>query len=420
MRERRTERPRRTAAAGRKSASEAVSGGCGRFVTFARGVRPRAALQRLWDERRTPEAPAAAHADGSSAPLGPRMRPAPAGFPAARPKSAAMSEPPSSAPAPREPGHVIVGESEGLTHFRPEKVAELLAAGSFFWLDLYRPAPHDFALLRDLLKFHPLALEDSEHFGQRAKLDDYGDYAFLVVYGAVPDEDRLVEVHCFYSERYLVTVHQDDCPAFAELRKRYAQRAHPVERPSLLLYRIVDGLVDSFFPILADFDDRIDALEDAIFLNASDEQLQELFAMKRLFVGLRKAVTPQRDLFAGLTGGVAELPGMTPDDERYFRDIYDHLIRISDLIDTYRDLLTSTMDVYLSTVSNRMNAVMKQLTIIATIFLPLSWLTGFFGQNFGFEVRHITGWEAFVVYGIGLELVGVALLLGYFKRQRWF
>jgi magnesium transporter len=111
---------------------------------------------------------------------------------------------------------------------------------------------------------------------------------------------------------------------------------------------------------------------------------------------------------------------MSEDDERYFRDVYDHLIRISDLIDTYRDLLTSSMDVYLSTVSNRMNVIMKQLTIIATIFLPLSWLTGFFGQNFGFQVRHIASWEAFLVYGIGLEVIALALLLTYFKRQRWF
>ena len=111
--------------------------------------------------------------------------------------------------------------------------------------------------------------------------------------------------------------------------------------------------------------------------------------MKRLLVGLRKAVTPERDMFARLVTGVETLPGLTPDDERYFRDVYDHLIRISDLIDSYRDLLTSSMDVYLSTVSNRLNSVMKQLTIIATIFLPLAWLTGFFGQNFGFMVRHV-------------------------------
>ena len=129
--------------------------------------------------------------------------------------------------------------------------------------------------------------------------------------------------------------------------------------------------------------------------------------MKRLLVGMRKAVTPQRDAFARVMGGVAELPGLDDDDERYFRDVYDHLIRISDLIDSYRDLLTGAMDVYLSTVSNRLNAVMKQLTIIATIFLPLTWLTGFFGQNFGFEVRHIGGWASFVGLGIGTELLGL-------------
>jgi magnesium transporter len=142
--------------------------------------------------------------------------------------------------------------------------------------------------------------------------------------------------------------------------------------------------------------------------------------MKKLLVGLRKAITPQRDMFARLAGGITKLPGMTTDDERYFRDIYDHLIRISDLVDTYRDLLTSSMDVYLSTVSNRLNAVMKQLTVIATIFLPLAWLTGFFGQNFGWMVRNISSWEIFVFVGIGIEVVAAAMMLGYFKRKGWF
>jgi magnesium transporter len=119
-------------------------------------------------------------------------------------------------------------------------------------------------------------------------------------------------------------------------------------------------------------------------------------------------------------GGVGELPGLVDEDERYFRDIYDHLIRISDVIDSYRDLLTSAMDVYLSTVSNRLNAVMKQLAVIATIFLPLSWLTGFFGQNFGFLVDHIGRWETFVGLGVGTEVVALLVLLAFFKRQAWF
>jgi magnesium transporter len=315
---------------------------------------------------------------------------------------------------------VIHHQGTGRVEFSHEKIAELVADGGFFWLDLDQPDAEDFTILRDVFKFHPLAIEDSEHFGQRAKIDTYDDFAFLVLYGASPDEDRLVEVHCFYSERYLVTVHRDEAPAFNEVRDRFAKRGRPIEHPPRLLYQIVQALVDSFFPILADLDDRIDELENEIFTKADDRQLQEIFAMKRLLLGLRKAVTPERDMFALLVTGIDALPGMTPDDERYFRDVYDHLIRISDLIDSYRDLLTSSMDVYLSTVSNRLNTVVKQLTIIATIFLPLAWLTGFFGQNFGFEIRHITGWPAFLFLGIGTEVVAAAALLVYFKRRGWF
>ncbi len=299
-------------------------------------------------------------------------------------------------------------------------VEGLLAGHSFFWLDLDQPAAGDFEILRDVFRFHPLAVEDSEHFDQRAKLDDYDDFLFIVVYGATPNGDQLVEVHCFYSERFLITVHHDDCPAFAEIRRRYRDRDKAIDKPSLLLYRVIDGLVDSFFPILAAFDNRIDELENQIFLRADDKQLQEIFGMKRLLVGMRKAVTPQRDTFASLMGRIAELPGLEDEDERYFRDVYDHLIRISDLIDSYRDLLTGAMDVYLSTVSNRLNSVMKQLTVIATIFLPLTFITGFFGQNFGWMVGHIGGLPAFLALGIGSEIVLVAVLLTYFKRRGWF
>src|ERR1051326_2111035 len=230
----------------------------------------------------------------------------------------------------------------------PAALKELRDGGLFFWLDLFQPDPGVFPALAEVFGFHPLAIEDSEHFGQRPKLDDYDDFVFLVAYGASPDTDRLVEVHCFYSERFLITVHRDECPAFEVLRQRYLKKEQDFGDPALLLYRIVDGLVDSFFPILAEFDDRIDELEDQIFLKADDAQLQEIFTMKRLLVGMRQVMSPQGDLFASLVAGVSELPGMSEKDERYFRDVYDHLIRITDLIDTYRDLLTGAMDVYLS------------------------------------------------------------------------
>jgi magnesium transporter len=312
------------------------------------------------------------------------------------------------------------GSGGGEVRFDRESAEELLARGRFFWLDLDRPDADDFAVLRDVFRFHPLALGDSEKFGQRPKIEDFDDFAFIVVYGASPDEDRLVEVHCFYSEHFLITVHREDCPAFADVRRRYQDRGEPIERPSLLLYRIVEALVDSFFPMLADFDNRIDDLQNEIFLRTNDAQLQEIFQMKRLLVGMRKVMTPQRDTFARVIGGVADLPGLTDEDERYFRALYDHLIRLSDLIDSYRDLLTSALDVYLSTVANRQNAVLKQLAVIATIFLPLSWLTGFFGQNFGFLVRSIGSWETFVGIGLGTELFAVVLLLTVFKLRGWF
>jgi len=315
---------------------------------------------------------------------------------------------------------VIQRAGSGEVDFSRQTVEGLLADGGFFWLDLDQPDSEDFEILRDTFRFHPLAVEDSEHFDQRAKIEAYDDFVFIVVYGASSDDDRLVEVHCFYSERFLVTVHRDDFPAFAEIRRRYQRRETELEQPSLLLYRIVDGLVDSFFPVLAEFDDRIDELENAIFVHADDRQLQEIFRMKRLLVGMRKAVGPQRDAFASLMGGIAELHGLAEEDEHYFRNVYDHLIRISDLIDSYRDLLTSAMDVYLSTVSNRLNSVMKQLAVIATIFLPLSWLTGFFGQNFGWLVGEIGRWQAFVGVGIGTELLTVLVLLAFFKRRGWF
>jgi magnesium transporter len=304
--------------------------------------------------------------------------------------------------------------------FDRQTVESLLGSREFFWLDLDRPTEDDFGILRNVFKFHPLAVEDSEQFDQRAKIDVYDDFVFIVVYGAQLEDHRLVEVHCFYSERFLVTVHREACPAFTDIRKRYRQRDSAIEQPSLLLYRVIDGLVDSFFPRLAAFDDRIDELEDGIFLHADDDQLQEIFEMKRLLVTMRKVATPQRDAFASLMGGVAELPGLADEDERYFRDIYDHLIRISDLIDSYRDLLTGAMDVYLSTVSNRLNSVMKQLTIIATIFLPLTFITGFFGQNFDWMVGHIGSLPVFIGLGIGSEVVALVALVAFFKRRGWF
>jgi magnesium transporter len=299
-----------------------------------------------------------------------------------------------------------------------ETVERLLGKGELLWLDLYRPDADDLGMLASVFGIHHLAIDDATQFGQRPKLLDYDDFSQLIAYGVQEGSDELVEVHFFYSERYLVTVRHGDCAAFAEVRNRLAQRAKPVSR-LLLMHHILDELTDGFFPVLSSFDDRVDQLQDAIFARPTDGQLSELFDMKRWLIGVRKVITPQRDLVASLVGGVAELPGMTREIERYYRDLYDHLIRISDLVDSYRDLLTGSMDAYLSTVSNRLNAIMKQLTLIATIFLPLSFLTGFFGQNFGWMVQRIGSLGAFLLVGLGTELAVVGGMLVVFRRRGW-
>jgi len=302
-------------------------------------------------------------------------------------------------------------------------IAELTARDEFFWLDLVDPGDEQLAALGERFGWHLLALEDMQHFGQRPKLDRYEEQMLLVFYGVrstadpVDEEPRLVEVHVMVSGGWVVTVRRERCTELDELRRRVAADASRDEE--LVVYRIFDALTDTFFPVLEAVDDAIDALEDAIVLKPDDEQLQRLFRLKRRLVVLRRVITPQRDLAARTISEIAELPGLESGTRDYFRDVYDHLIRISDLVDSYRDLLTGAMDVYLSTVSNRLNVVMKQLTLVATVFLPITALTGFFGMNFGYLVRHITGATAFFVFGVGGALASIVVLYAWFRRQRF-
>jgi magnesium transporter len=310
-------------------------------------------------------------------------------------------------------------------------IKRALAAGELLWLD-FRPAdPDGIALLRDEFHLHPLAIAAVSDFGQRPKVEDFGDVVYLVSYGVAglaggpgAEQADLTEVHVFVAKDYLITIRQDYCHALDQLWARLGEPGGlPTgsNRPTrlILLHHILSGLIDSFFPRLTDFDDQIDALQEKIFAKPSNEQLAELFAMQRWLVNARKLVSPQRDMIAALVAGMVELPGMTADSDPYLRDLYDHTIRVSDLIDSYRDLLSNAMDAYLSMVSNNLNVVMKQLAIIATIFLPLSFLTGFFGQNFAWLVGRLNGWVVFVVFGVGTELLAVAGLYWLFHRRGW-
>jgi magnesium transporter len=296
--------------------------------------------------------------------------------------------------------------------------------GRLLWLDLHQAGEDGLALLRDVFHLHPLALEDVTEFGQRPKVEDFGTMVYLVNYGVADDGKSLTEVHIFMAKDYLVTVRKSGCPSIDDLRGRLDKPGGQLptgNRPTrlILLHNLVDSLIDSFFPALSDFDDRIDQLQEQIFAKPDNAQLAELFDMQRWLVNARKIVSPMRDAMASLVAGMVELPGTTPASDPYLRDLYDHLIRISDMIDSYRDLLSNGMAAYLSMVSNNLNQVMKQLAIIATIFLPLSFLTGFFGQNFAWLVARLGSLYTFLILGLGSELLAVAGLYWLFRRRGW-
>ena len=186
-----------------------------------------------------------------------------------------------------------------------------------------------------------------------------------------------------------------------------------------MLYQVLDALTDSFFPVMDELDELIDAIERTIEERSDETVPRQIFALRRRLVTLRRAVGPQRDQMARIAGGTVAVPGLTAETRRYFRDVEDHLIRISGIIDGYRDMLSGASDVYQSSVNNRLNFVTKELTAIAGIFLPLSFLTGFFGQNFSWMVDHVGGPGWFFALGVVFQALVAAALVLLFRRRGW-
>jgi magnesium transporter len=297
------------------------------------------------------------------------------------------------------------------------RIASLLKRDEYFWLDLTDPSEQQLTALGEVFSLHPLALEDMRKRGQRPKLDDFGDYMFLVYYGMADgagDSIELEEVHACLSGGYIVTSHRRRCSALEEARRRLSAQSPRSEQ--FVIYRVLDGLTDSFFPLLEELDDQMERLDEEIFEQATPAHLEQITALRRELVELRRVVTPQRDLLARGIDDILEIPGLEADERNYFRDVYDHSIRISDQIDSYRELLAGTRDAYLSIVSNRLNQITKQLTVVATVFLPLSFLVGFFGQNFKWLVVNIGSAADFWVLGIGSLVLSVIGLLIWFRR----
>jgi magnesium transporter len=289
-----------------------------------------------------------------------------------------------------------------------------------FWLDIEAPDDADYELLEKTFNFHPLTIEDIRHQDQRPKVDEYPDYNFSVLFVAelAGDEIVLREHHLFVGEHYLITVHQEPSAQLKELQDRVhksPELAHG--KPSFLTYLAIDTLVDATFPVLDQLDDVVDALEDDITEKATRASLRRIYNLKHTVSELRRFLGAQRDVFQKLiTHGIH----LQQDDMTlYYRDVYDHLIRQYETADALRDLLTGAMDVYLSTVSNRLNETTKALTVIASLFLPLSFLTGFYGMNFAYLVNVLESPYIAFALGVLTMAVSVAIQLYFFRRRGW-
>ncbi len=304
----------------------------------------------------------------------------------------------------------------------PHELVEHLEQGRFFWLDLDDPTDDKLRRLGDKLGLHPLTVHDAQTFDQRPKLDEYEGYVFLVVYGVDSDMTSggplLREVHLIISGDFIITIHRGSLPELHEVRERYVR--HPARSEQFLVYKILDAVTSTYFPVLTRIDEAIDEIEQDVVEEPTEAILKRIYSLRRDLVAIRRVVSPARDLFARDGERIADLRGLQADDRLYFRDLYDGLVRIAELVDSYRDLLSGATDMYLSTVANRQGEVNKQLTIIATVFLPLTFLTGFFGQNFAFLTNHVLNTElSFALLGLGLLFVSILGFIVFFRRKHW-
>ncbi len=269
---------------------------------------------------------------------------------------------------------------EGSSHVGPPPEACLR------WIDVSDQDEAQLEILREQFHFHPLPIEDCLHFDQRPKVEEYTSYLFVVTQGFACQEEQIQdlaikELHAFIAGNYLVTVHTDEIEALEIVWRRAAGDPELVRRGvDFLYYLIADRMVDDNFPILDKITEELELLEDAVLYNPARKDLTRIFELKHHLVTMRKVLSPQRDVLATLSK--RSDPHISERTVLYYRDIYDHLLRINESIEANRDLLGNALEAYLSSVSQRTNEIMKYLTIMSAVFLPLAFVVGFFGQNF--------------------------------------
>ncbi len=285
-----------------------------------------------------------------------------------------------------------------IDHFDADRIRALRDSGEFFWLDLDSPPNDQLAELGDLLDLPPLAVEDSQEFGQRAKIDDYGDRLLIVFYGALQRAERYdaVEVHIHLAQGRIVTVHRGPSPQLESVRAAPAHSDHET------VYQILDALSESLLTFLRDLEAEVSQLEQDAFVHPTETDRRRIVMMRGRLFRLLQVIVPQRDMLESGAEAIERVLAIGAGQAHHpFADIRDDLVLAVNLIAYCRELLAEALNVYLQATSNRLNEVATRLTVLASIFVPLTLITGFFGQNFGWLVRHIDTFASFLVLGIG-------------------
>jgi magnesium transporter len=307
-----------------------------------------------------------------------------------------------------------------------EKLPETLNdPQALVWLDIQGDFNPFENMLRNVFKLQHITVQTMREERERAKFAESDNYNYLVVHGLVFDttteEATTPKLDIVFAKNFIITSHQESFPwlnLLLEEAKKNDPEEHLMSRGvAFLLYAILDALTDSYFPMLDTIDDLIDELEDVTVTDTSNQVQVRIFRIKRALAQMRRVLSPQVEVANALVARTGEL--IPAKAEPYFADIHDHLIRAFEILDSYRDLMSGLLDVYLTTVSNRLNEVMKQLTIIATIFLPITFITGVFGMNFGHlpQVEHDNGY----LFWLALLFMGIisVMQIWYFRRRKW-
>jgi len=307
--------------------------------------------------------------------------------------------------------------------FTAEDLPELLKdQAAVIWVDMESPTEADERVLLDVFHFHPLTVEDCRENRHYPKVEEFQGYIYFIVHGVTadtsPERFNTIELDGFLGPNYVITYHHEMFRSINNVKQLLRTTPVACQRgPAFLLHQILDQVVDFYSPVLDDFDERIDQLEDDIFtLNRPNNQiLSEVMDLKRSVLRLRRISGKQMDILHRMSRGEFSL--ITEEMRPFYRDVYDHLVRVVDLAESYRDLISGSLEAYLSVVSNRLNEIMKVLTIFSAIMLPLTFIAGIYGMNFDNMPELHSRYGYYAVWGFMIA-VAIAMLL-FFRRRGW-